>query len=206
MAFADGHANIGMAHGITGPLALLALAMRHGITVTGHTAALERICAWLDTWQQPHPAGPWWPYWITRAHTEGQAPAGPGRPSWCYGTPGVARAQQLAALALGDTDRARRAEHALLGCLADPNQRNRLDEPGLCHGLAGLLQTTWRMAHDSDAADLAAYLPALRSELLAQPPPGSPEFLTGAAGVALTLHTCASNSATSRWDASLLLI
>lgn len=202
---AGGHANLGMAHGITGPLALLALAMRHGITVAGHTAALERIGTWLDTWQQPHPAGPWWPYWITRAQIHGETPpAGPGRPSWCYGTPGLARAQQLAGLALGDPARAHLAEHALLGCLSDPDQR--LDEPGLCHGLAGLLQTTWRMAHDSDNNDLTAHLPALHAALRAHPSTDSPEFLTGAAGVALALHTRATDSAACRWDASLLLI
>lgn len=204
--FVGGHANFGMAHGIAGPLALLALAMRHGITVAGHTAALERICVWLDSWQQPHPAGPWWPYWITRAHLQGEEPpTGPGRPSWCYGTPGLARAQQLAALALGDTARAHVAERGLLGCLSDPQHRNRLDEPGLCHGLAGLLQTTWRVARETDTDDLAAYLPELRAELHVRLSATSPALLTGTAGVALALHTCATEAAASRWDACLLL-
>ncbi|MGH3622096.1 MAG: lanthionine synthetase LanC family protein, partial [Sciscionella sp.] len=59
---------------------------------------------------------------------------GPLQPSWCYGTPGIARAQQLAALATGDTRRRHTAETALLGCLHDPNQLARIIDPGLCHG------------------------------------------------------------------------
>lgn len=202
--FSAGHANVGMAHGVTGPLALLALAMRDGITVPGHALALERICAWLDAWQQPHPAGPWWPYWVTRAQHHGEtAPVGPGRSSWCYGTPGLARAQQLAGLALDDTARAHLGERALLGCL--PEADRHLDESGLCHGLAGLLQTTWRMAHDSESNHLAVHLPSLLAVLRTRPRPDSLEFLTGTAGVALALHTGATNAEASRWDASLLL-
>lgn len=59
--FRGGHADLGMAHGISGPLALLALAMRQGITVDGHASAMHRICHWLDAWPQEAPAGPWWP-------------------------------------------------------------------------------------------------------------------------------------------------
>ncbi|SFE63836.1 Lanthionine synthetase C-like protein [Actinopolyspora alba] len=206
-AFTPGHANLGMAHGIAGPLALLAQAARRGITVAGHFDALDRVCAWLDTWQQPHPAGPWWPYWITRAQLRGNASvAGPGRPSWCYGTPGLARAQQLAALALRDTARQRTSEAALLGCLTDPKQRSSLTEPGLCHGLAGLLQTTWRMAEDAVIEDLGEHLPLLITRLTEHRHTDSPEFLTGAAGIALTLHTTTAASTDSCvWDTSLLL-
>ncbi|MGH3852526.1 MAG: hypothetical protein ACRDR6_03320 [Pseudonocardiaceae bacterium] len=42
-AFLDGHADLGMAHGISGPLALLSLAMRHGIIVDGQVAAIDDL-------------------------------------------------------------------------------------------------------------------------------------------------------------------
>jgi hypothetical protein len=58
-AFAGGHANLGMAHGITGPLTRLALATRDGITVDGQDAATSRICSWLDDWRQPDNGRPW---------------------------------------------------------------------------------------------------------------------------------------------------
>ncbi|HEV3157369.1 MAG TPA: lanthionine synthetase C family protein, partial [Candidatus Baltobacteraceae bacterium] len=62
----SGHGNLGMAHGISGPLALLSLAKCHGITVDGQSDAIERICVWLDTWRQDGDRGWWWPQWVTR--------------------------------------------------------------------------------------------------------------------------------------------
>ncbi|MGW1807070.1 lanthionine synthetase LanC family protein [Streptomyces sp. NPDC002078] len=46
-----GHGNFGLAHGIAGPLALLAMALRHGHAVPGQTQAIIRICDWLDRWR-----------------------------------------------------------------------------------------------------------------------------------------------------------
>jgi class I lanthipeptide synthase len=107
-----GHANSGMAHGITGPLALLALTVRDGIIVDGHITAIERICEWLDRWQQHTHGSTWWPQTVTLTDLHRSSPAqqSPLRPSWCYGTPGIARALQLVGHALGDTARQRLAE------------------------------------------------------------------------------------------------
>lgn len=46
-----GHAKSGMAHGIGGPLALLAFTATRGISVPGHFHAIGRIRAWLDHWR-----------------------------------------------------------------------------------------------------------------------------------------------------------
>ncbi|MGQ0841488.1 lanthionine synthetase C family protein [Actinokineospora sp.] len=86
--YPKGHGNFGLAHGIAGPLALLAMAKLNGLAVAGHTDAINRIQTWLDTWTQHGEAGPWWPRIITpddidRGHPSG---TGPGQPSWCYGT------------------------------------------------------------------------------------------------------------------------
>ncbi|MCZ0981833.1 lanthionine synthetase C family protein [Streptomyces diastatochromogenes] len=117
-----GHGNFGMAHGISGPLAVLSRAALRGLLVDGHTEAILRICHWLDQWRHDGPAGLSWPYAITRDHARGRGlpDHGPHRPSWCYGTAGVARAQQLAALALDDIARQRMAENALLHAVTDP--------------------------------------------------------------------------------------
>jgi len=208
--FPAGHGNLGMSHGIAGPLALLSLALRRGVVVDGHTDAITRICAWLDTWQQQHPAGPWWPGIITwdEVHTQHIQQPRHGRPSWCYGVPGLARAQQLAGLATGDTTRQRTAEAAMLGCLRDPAQLGRITGSGLCHGMAGLLQTAWRMAADAHTPDITAELPRLCARLLIQlrSLPGEVEFLDGQAGIALALHTAGTNTAPlTGWDACLLL-
>jgi hypothetical protein len=208
--FAGGHANLGLAHGITGPLALLALTAIKGITVDGQQEAISRICTWLDTWRQDDCTRSWWPQWVTREElrTGRTAQPGPGRPSWCYGTPGLARAQQLAALATGDPARQDMAEHALASCLSDPAQLAKITDTSLCHGWAGLFQTVWRTNRDARAPTLTG-LPHLVSQLTQHAytsPPNGAGLLEGDAGLALALLTAASGTPpASRWDACLLL-
>lgn len=218
-AFPGGHANLGMAHGISGPLALLALAGRRRVLVEGQQAAIERVCDWLDRWRQNSAAGPWWPRWVTeQERRSGRVTQyGPGRPSWCYGTPGLARAQQLAGLACADGPRQRLAEDALARCLTDLDQLGRLNDAGLCHGWAGLLQTTRRAAGDAASPTLATLLPALTAGLAEQAagragPSGAGGFLEGEAGTALALeafppsgdaHASVAAAPASGWDACL---
>jgi hypothetical protein len=208
-----GHTNLGIAHGISGPLALLSIAALRGATVPGHDQAIDRLGDALDRCRvgQGHTA--WWPEAITRTewadHRVRQA--GPGRPSWCYGTPGQARAQQLAGQAQQDPRRRRDAEAALVGCLGDPAQLAQLTEPGVCHGWAGLLQTTWRAAHTPGATgELAGHLPALRARIQDQlrrhGMPDGEGLLDGAAGIKLALHTTTTpDPPGTRWDSCLLL-
>lgn len=196
---AGGHANFGIAHGVAGPLALLALTFRDGITVDGHTAAIIRTCRWLDTWQQYTEGASWWPQTITLTELYRGAPAqqGPLRPSWCYGTPGITRAQQLAACAMGDTGRQRLAESAFTSCVTDPAQLRRLADRSLCHGTAGLLATARRIAADALTRTPLTTLEQLhlRAVRTADEPDG---FLDGSTGSALA-------TSTTSWDACLLL-
>lgn len=210
-----GHTNLGLAHGIAGPLALLATAMRRGIIVDGHREAIDTISAHLDRWRRDTDVGSWWPYWVNRDdHARGRIDqARPGRPSWCYGTPGIARAQQLAALATADTARQHTAESALAACLADPDQLALITDLGLCHGWAGLYHTTARAAADACTPILAAQLPYLAGLLTrhanaARPPEHG--FLDGVAGIALALSTATVDNRTvntprSGWDLCLLI-
>ncbi|QSB06453.1 lanthionine synthetase C family protein [Natronoglycomyces albus] len=203
-AFPTGHANLGCAHGIGGVLALLAIAMRTGITVPGHRDAVELICAVYDAWQ--HENG-WWPQWITLTDVKDGhiSQPGPGRSSWCYGAPGIARSLQMAAIALRDPIRQRRAEDALLRCLADEDQRNTLTDSGLCHGLAGLYRIAQRAAEDAQDTQLVEALPGILHRLLTADSVES-GFLDGDAGVALVLHEAGTPiDEGSTWDSALLL-
>jgi hypothetical protein len=196
-----GHANHGMAHGIS-PLALLACTHLDGVHVDGHTEAIERILRWLDAWQQHTGDGAaWWPQTVTLTDLErGETTqAGPLRPSWCYGTPGITRAQQLAARALGDTTRQHNAETAFTRCVNDPRQIGRLIDRSLCHGTAGLLATGRRIAADSLTPIPLA--PLLRLHTHTTPATDEPTgFLDGSAGA-----TLAAAGTTTSWDACLLL-
>jgi hypothetical protein len=222
--FPGGHANSGLAHGIGGVLALMALGARCGSVVDGHHYAMRTILAWLDRWQEKTGTGVAWPYWVTRTELRdgNVTPSAPVRPSWCYGTAGLARAQQLAALALGDTARQTEAENALVAALTDPAQLKATTDNGLCHGFAGLAHVAARTvadAHPTTAGQLRAAIPAL---LTAVCPPGTdpasaaaalvrdeeagPGFLNGAAGTALALLAPATATPPlSAWDSCLLI-
>ncbi|MFE0683463.1 lanthionine synthetase C family protein [Streptomyces sp. NPDC058961] len=208
--FPGGHANFGIAHGISGPLALLAQAARHGVTVEGQGDAMGVITRWLHTWRQDSATGAWWPQWITRRElAAGRSDQRrPARPSWCYGTPGLARAQQLAALALDDSTGRRAAETALLQALTDPRQLAQITDTSLCHGWAGLYQTGWRTAQDAATDNIHRALTAVEPRLA--PPPDAPNtelgFLEGTTGGALVLRTVTHGTAPrSGWDAFLLI-
>ncbi|MCK9922191.1 lanthionine synthetase C family protein [Frankia sp. AgPm24] len=210
--FAGGHADLGMAHGIAGPLALLALTHRRGILVPGHTMALDWICRWLDVWRQDGPAGPWWPERITAHDLLAGRPTqpGPGRASWCYGTPGLARAQQLAAIALADPTRQQRAEDALIACLTNPAQLARFVDPAICHGWAGLVATVRCAATDARSHQVGSHLPGLVDQLLhsLDTAHGTGWRLTGlidgSAGIAAVLHALMTDTG-AVWETALLL-
>lgn len=203
--FPHGHGNLGAAHGISAVIALLSYAVLRGHTTTEAVDALAALCDWTDQHRQDDPAGPWWPGYVTPDSSPQRH-----RPSWCYGTPGIARAQQLAGLALHDQARQQHAEDAMLAELRDTTQRAQLPDIGLCHGKGGLLQAACRMAAASTdphrAGQLAAELPGLASDLadqFAAEARGDPELMNGAAGAALALHTAVVGTPATCWDAFL---
>ncbi|MDH6140183.1 hypothetical protein P3T35_002191 [Kitasatospora sp. GP30] len=206
--FPRGHLNLGLAHGVPGPLALLALARLHGVQVPGQDTAIEALAGWLVA-RRVDAA---WPMTVRVEDEEaGRLPADPPtRAAWCYGTPGVARALFLAGAALGRADWRGTAVAALADTLRDPSAW-RLEGTGLCHGTGGLLRITQRMAQDSGSADLAAHLPVLAATVTreldaalgAGEPPG---LLEGTAGAALALHAYTHPPAgPPEWDAFLLI-
>ncbi|WP_326829404.1 lanthionine synthetase LanC family protein [Parafrankia elaeagni] len=135
---------------------------------------------------------------------------GPGRASWCYGTPGLARAQQLAAIALADTARHQRAEEALAACLTNPAQLARFVDPAICHGWAGLVATVRCAATDARFYPLGSHLPDLVGQLLHSLDTAHSTgwrltgLIDGAAGIAAVLHAIATDTG-AIWETALLL-
>ncbi|NUV58932.1 lanthionine synthetase C family protein [Streptomyces sp. CAI-85] len=209
--FPGGHGNFGAAHGVTGPLLLLAQAMRRGITVGGHRDAMWTICEHLDAWRRPGPSGPWWPEHISRRDLDRGLPhhGAPARPSWCYGATGIARAGQLAGIALRAHDLQTLYEDALYRALTDPEQLAHITDTGLCHGWAGIYQTAVRAAADALDPRLRTLPGRLGDTLTAHARPGglpTPGLINGDTGTALALSTYASQQAPSTgWDACLLI-
>ncbi|WP_053641268.1 MULTISPECIES: lanthionine synthetase C family protein [unclassified Streptomyces] len=214
-AFPSGHANWGVAHGVAGPITLLALAARAGLSVPGQQEALTDACRLLERWALPAPeGGAAWPETLgLDAWLDGPVPQyRAGRPSWCYGTPGIARALQLASVACDMKDSRVRAEDLLAACLGDPRQLDRVTDLTVCHGWAGLCLAAEQAAADASVTSpLRRMLPSLRDEFTARLERGElPEgagLLTGADGVLLTVHTLnTSHPVASGWATCLLLI
>jgi hypothetical protein len=213
VAHPDGHFNLGMAHGISGPLALLALCHQQGVVVEGQVEAMRRIATWLLSRRGTDEHGPYWPALVPLDHevasTVDLLP--PSRVAWCYGAPGVARALQLAAAALGELAWAEEAKTTLRAAFRRPRSRWGIRDASLCHGSAGVLHATALvLGRDADV------LPGLCDHLLAQRdqhtvitvPPNRPGFLDGSAGTLLALHdylTPASSTAPLPWNAALVL-
>ncbi|MEV0682181.1 hypothetical protein AB0I60_37260 [Actinosynnema sp. NPDC050436] len=88
----------------------------------------------------------------------------------------MARAHQLAALAIADHRRRRVAEHVLTACVTDERQLALLTDASLCHGLAGLVQIVRRAVavagpDNEPAARLAQLHGRLDHEPHRRPPP-----------------------------------
>lgn len=213
-AWPNGLLNLGMAHGGAGVLALLSGAMRAGIQVEGHAKAVRELCATFDRYRQGSSACPWWPPMISFSEY-GQGTTSQGRqarPSWCYGTPGQARAQQLAGLALGDPERVRVAERALAGCVLDRQVTGLLTDASLCHGWAGVVQALWRAASDALSpqplqAALREARRGMEDHLARAGPPASGGLLEGTSGILLAQNDLPrTGGGPPSWDACLLLI
>jgi hypothetical protein len=214
-----GNLNLGMAHGIPGPLALLSLSTSHGVEVSGQHDAIVRTANLLvhaqcvDEWGVGFPSAE-----PVRRRREGASP--PARSAWCYGPPGVARALWLAGAASGRSDYRDLAVAAMTAVFERPVANRRIDSPTLCHGVAGLLQITLRFARDGAGAAFSAAARELTGQLLAAHEPESrfgyrdlqprglridnPGLLEGAAGVALVLLG-AGSSVEPVWDRVLML-
>ncbi|GHC58219.1 lanthionine synthetase C family protein [Streptomyces cinnamoneus] len=207
--FPHGALNWGAAHGIAGPLALMALARSAGVRVPGQDEALRRTAGRLGACRTEDARGPDWPGITALDGTPD--PRRRRTASWCYGTPGVARSLWLAGTALDDASLRRTAVRAMKAVLRRSAEQCGADtSPGLCHGLAGLLQITLRFAHDTGDAEFRRAATDLTVRLsrfcehggnLAQDGPG---FLDGAAGVLLALLAATTDNAPT-WDRALLL-
>ncbi|MFG2818491.1 lanthionine synthetase C family protein [Kitasatospora sp. NPDC048365] len=176
--FPRGDVNLGLAHGIAGPLALLARSAELGVTVDGQPEAMHRIGDWLADRADHDAYGPYWeprlPYddELARARGERTPPSGfaaaESGGAWCYGAAGVATALLRAALVTGTGAWHRLAVAGAHALLARPHTLAHLKGPSLCHGEAGLVQCLWRAGRLAGDAELTGHALALASRLAGQ--------------------------------------
>lgn len=220
--FPHGYVNLGLAHGIPGPLAALCFAAAAGYhdgvlldtirRTAGYLLEVSVTDGWGRTWATGVP--------LTSTGDERPPDHGPTRVAWCYGAPGVACALLAAAQTLADDDLRAAAVDTFEGVVRRMSAHGGLPSATLCHGVAGLLAICVRFARDTGSVLARRAVPTLTEQLLAHCDPGlplgvqdleqpgilldSPGLLAGSAGVALALWS-ASLPVPARWERALLI-
>lgn len=156
--FPRGDFNVGLAHGVCGPLALLSLAWLAGCRTPGMSGAIRTMADWVRSKGVPGPTGERWPGRVGFDEEAGAAPPTGARsqPGWCYGTAGTAWALLLAGRALGNRDLTERALAAVRAAFRAVDGPSPDTDPGMCHGRAGLVRVGTRVATLTGDGALAA--------------------------------------------------
>jgi hypothetical protein len=219
--YPHGNLNCGLAHGIPGPLAVMAMALEAGSgDMDGLRRATADASAWLVAHRRHDEWGVNWPAMVSLPEPPAD-PDAPSRTAWCYGSPGVARSLWLAGRALGDTSLQALAVEAMEAVYRRPVPVRNIDSPTFCHGVAGLLQVTLRFWHDTRFDAFARAAAELAGQLLDSYDPDhtllgfrhlepgrnavdQPGLLDGAPGVALALLAAATD-VEPVWDRLFLL-
>ena len=207
-----GHIDLGLAHGVPGPIALLGAACATGVASDLARGLLDGAVGWLlrEAANTERLSYSWQP---------GREPS-PARTAWCYGEPGVAAALLIAARGAGEPaweeDALRLARRAATRSLADSG----VVDAGVCHGASGLGLTFARLHHATGDRELGEAARCWFEHTLELRQPGAgiagfitegvngptedPGLLVGATGIALALHAAASDHEPT-WDRLLLL-
>lgn len=145
--------NLGLAHGICSPLAVLGLSRKLGITVTNQKNAIDYILETLNKLKIEENNSIFWNEMISfdgfinfnkNSYTYGS------RASWCYGTPGISRSMYIASESIERKDISNLAEKAFAK-MCNKNNINKwmLNSPTLCHGYSGILSIALLMVSDT---------------------------------------------------------
>ena len=138
--YPSGRADLGVAHGVAGPIALLGGICDAGVEQATARPLLEGAVSWLLAHSVPTDAGPTFPVWVA----PGFQPS-PARCAWCYGDPGIAAALLLAARGVGDAGWEQTAVALACRAAERPASETGVVNANFCHGAAGLAHLYNRM-------------------------------------------------------------
>jgi lantibiotic modifying enzyme len=138
--YSSGRADLGVAHGMAGPIALLGCVCGAGVEQATARPLLEGAVSWLLAHSVPTDAGPTFPVWVAPAFQPS-----PARCAWCYGDPGIAAALLLAARGMGDAGWEQTAVALACRAAERPASETGVVNANFCHGAAGLAHLYNRM-------------------------------------------------------------
>lgn len=140
--YPSGYINLGLAHGIAGPLVVLSESYGKGIIVDGHLEAIDRIVEIYKKFAYQINGSTYWPNFLSPElylNGKGTIHWQRYRESWCYGAIGIAKALFTAGICIGDF----KLSDWAFGVIEQKAQLGTdelmLDSPTLCHGFAGVL-------------------------------------------------------------------
>ncbi len=213
--------NLGLAHGVAGVIAFLARVVAVSSAAPEAAARarplLERAVAWLlaQRWSASRSCFP--------GAVDAEHGAIAARDGWCEGDLGIATALSMAGRTLGHDDWSREARATARHAARRSANAGGVDEPGLCHGAAGIAHMFNRLYQETgdSLCRVAAARWFERTLSLEQPGRGvagvlvwrdagdgtarwvaSPGLLMGAVGVALALDASRTDVAPT-WDRAL---
>jgi lantibiotic biosynthesis protein len=138
--YPSGRADLGVAHGVAGAVALLGGICGAGVEQATARPLLEGAVSWLLAHSVPTDAGPSFPVWVAPAFQPS-----PARCAWCYGDPGIAAALLLAAQGVGDVGWEQTAVALACRAAERPASETGVVNANFCHGAAGLAHLYNRM-------------------------------------------------------------
>jgi lantibiotic biosynthesis protein len=131
--FPTGRADLGVAHGVAGAIALLGSICAADIRRSAAGSLVEGAVRWLFAQSIPTESGPTFPLWVG----PGVEPY-PARSAWCYGDPGIAAALLTAARGAGVPDWEQAAVALASRAAERPPSETGVVNACFCHGAAGL--------------------------------------------------------------------
>lgn len=139
----DKFIDLGMSHGISGPLALLFISHKMNIKVPGSRKAISILANLLLKNALHYKNNLEWPAQLYRDRkVNNLIPI--KRTAWCYGNPGIAVALWLAWSTMGNYAYKDAAENAMKTVYKKSTIERNIDSPNFCHGVSGLLLITMR--------------------------------------------------------------
>jgi hypothetical protein len=138
--YPSGRADLGVAHGMAGAIALLGSICGIGVEREAARPLVEGAVSWLFAHSVATEAGPTFPVWLAPGFQPARA-----RCAWCYGDPGIAAALFVAARGVGAVEWEQAAVALACRAAERPPAETGVVDAGFCHGAAGLAHIYNRM-------------------------------------------------------------